>query len=66
MIMTLLIFYFLIDSAYSGYPAFSEVFISIYNAFIGIMLLLNYSILEQDINDDTYEQAYASMPIFYK
>ena len=64
--MTLLIFYFLIDSAFSGYPSFSEIFISIYNAFIGLMLLLYYSILEQDINSDTYTEAYDRLPVFYK
>ena len=58
LIMTLLIFFFMIDSAFSGQPSFSELFISLYNAFIGMIILVYYSIFEQDINSDMYPPAY--------
>ena len=66
LIMTLLLYFFMIDSAFSAYPGLSEPFIAVYNIVIGLVLVVYYSILEQDINDDHYEPAWKKLPLFYK
>jgi len=54
LIMTILMFLFITRSAYSGYPAFSEFFITMYNLLIGMYIIGYYGVWEQDINDDIY------------
>ena len=66
LIMTLILFFFMTESAFSAFPGLSEPFITVYNIIIGLVLVLYYSIFEQDINDDQYRPAFASLPIFYK
>jgi len=39
LIMTVLMFLYILRSAYSGYPAFSEFFITMYNLLIGMYLI---------------------------
>jgi hypothetical protein len=39
--MTLLLYYFMIDSAFSAFAGLSEPFIAIYNVIIGLVLI-NY------------------------
>lgn len=63
--MTLILFYFIIYSAFSGLPGVSESFITGYNSIIALYILMCYSIWDQDINSDTYPQAYALEPSFY-
>ena len=59
-------FCFMADSVFSAFPALSEAFITVYNIVIGLILVVYYSIFEQDINDDQYKPAFASLPIFYR
>ena len=64
--MTLLLYFFMIDSAFSALPGLSEPFIAVYNIVIGLALVVYYSIFEQDINDDQYKPAWKHLPLFYK
>ena len=64
--MTLLLYYFMIDSAFSAASGLSQPFITIYNVIIGLVLVVYFSIFEQDINDDLYQPAFQKLPIFYK
>ena len=66
LMMSLLLYYFMTDSAFSALAAFSDSFIGIYNILIGLCLVVYYSIFEQDINDDQYPPAYCKLPIYYK
>ncbi len=52
MAITLILFFFLIDSAYSGNMIISQIYYSLYNAFIAISLMVYFGLYEQDINDD--------------
>lgn len=66
LILTLLLFFFMIQSAFSAFPGLSEPFMSIYNIIIGLVLVCYYAVFEQDINDDLYPEIYPSLPLFYK
>lgn len=44
LIMTVLMFLYILRSAYSGYPAFSEFFITMYNLLIGMYLIGYYGV----------------------
>lgn len=66
LIMTLILFFFMIDSVFSAQPGLSDPFIAIYNIIIGLSLVVYYSVFEQDINDDQYSPAWAKLPSFYK
>ncbi len=64
--MTILMFLYLIKSQFSGYPAFSEFFISLYNLIIGMYIIGYYGVWEQDINDDLYPDVWEKLPLLYK
>ncbi len=66
LIMTLLLYFFMIDSAFSAFTGLSEPFIAVYNVVIGLVLVVYYAVFEQDINDDQYRPAYDLLPVFYK
>lgn len=55
--LTIILFCFMTSSAYSGLPGFSSTFIMVYNAFLCSAIIIYYSVLEQDINADTYPPA---------
>lgn len=50
--ITLIIYFYQIDSAFSGSFNFTQVFYVLYNSFFGISLLVNLGLYDQDINDD--------------
>lgn len=52
MIITVIIFLYLIDCAYSGSLIYTQLFYLLYNCFIGISMLVNYGLYDQDANDD--------------
>lgn len=56
----------MVDSAFSAMTALSDTFIGVYNIVIGLVLVMYFTIFEQDINDDQYPPAYRKLPIFYK
>ena len=64
--LAILSFCFIIDSAFSAMTALSDTFIGVYNIIIGLVLVLYFTIFEQDINDDQYPPAYDKLPVFYK
>jgi phospholipid-translocating ATPase len=66
LLMTVIMFLFITRSAYSGFPAFSEFFITMYNLVIGMYLIGYYGVWEQDINDDMYPDVWAKLPLLYK
>lgn len=66
LIMTALMFMFITRSAYSGFPAFSEFYITMYNLLIGMYLIGYYGIWEQDVNDDLYPDVWDKLPLLYK
>jgi hypothetical protein len=42
----------MIDSAFSGNLIYTELFYLLYNAFIGVAMMVSYGLFDQDINDD--------------
>ena len=66
LVMTLVLFFFMVESAFSAFPALSQPFITVYNILIGMVLVLYFSIFEQDINEDQYKPAHACLPAFYR
>lgn len=66
LIMTLLLYFYMIDSAFSAAPGLSQPFITIYNIIIGLALVVYYAVFEQDINDDLHPKIYPKLPTFYK
>lgn len=62
----MLLYFFMIDSAFSAASGLSEPFITIYNVIIGLVLVVYFSVFEQDINDDLHKPAFSKLPIFYK
>jgi hypothetical protein len=52
MTITLILFFYLIDSAYSGNMIISQIYYALYNAFIAVSLMVYFGLYEQDINDD--------------
>lgn len=64
--MTMLLYFYIIDSAFSAGTGLSEPFITIYNIIIGLVLVVYYAVFEQDINDDLFPQCYDKLPTFYK
>lgn len=64
--MTLVLYFFMIDSAFSALAGLSDSFIGVYNIIIGLCLVVYYSIFQQDINDDMYPPTYEKLPILYK
>lgn len=66
LMMTLLLYFFMIDSTFSAATGLSEPFITIYNIVIALVLVVYYTVFEQDINDDLFPPAWAKLPIFYQ
>jgi len=52
MIITWCIFFFAIDSAFSGVFNYTQLFYLVYNCFIAISPLVYFGLYGQDINDD--------------
>lgn len=52
MTITFVIYFFLIDSAFSGTFDYSVIFYLLFNSFIGVSMLVNYGLYDQDVNDD--------------
>ena len=64
--MTIVMFLFITRSAFSGFPAFSDFYIVMYNILIGIFLISYYGVWSQDINDDLHPNLWRKLPALYK
>ena len=65
-IMTIMMFLYILRSSYSGFPAFSEFYISMYNMLIGLIIVGYYGVWDQDVNDDIYPDVWHKLPNLYK
>lgn len=63
--ITLIIYFYQIDSAFSGSFNFTQVFYVLYNSFFGISLLVNLGLYDQDINDDLQLPIWNYLPEIY-
>ncbi len=61
-----MMFLYILRSSYSGFPAFSEFYISMYNMLIGLIIIGYYGVWDQDINDDVYPDVWHKLPNLYK
>lgn len=59
------IFLYLCDCAFSGTLVFTELFYMLYNCFIGISIMVNSALLDQDINDDLHPTLRPYLPRIY-
>lgn len=66
LMMSIMMFLYLLRCAYSGYPGFSEVFIVSYNMLIGIYIIGYYGIWAQDVNVDVHPNIWKKLPLLYK
>jgi phospholipid-translocating ATPase len=51
-IITFMMYFYLIQNAYSGSSAFTDMYLVLYNAFFGVAFSIYFALYEQDINDD--------------
>ena len=66
MVITLVIFLYMTDSLFSGNLIYTDIYYSLYNAFIGVSLLVNMGLFHQDINDDLEPEIWEHLPKIYK
>ena len=65
MAITVVIFLYLVDSAFSGTLVFTQLFYLLYNCFVGISMLVNSALFDQDINDDLHPALFPYLPKIY-
>ncbi len=66
MVITINIYLYMIDSAFSGNLIFTQLFYLLYNAFIGVSMMVSYGLFDQDINDDLEPFIWKYLPKLYK
>lgn len=65
MAITVIIFLYLLDCAFSGSLIFTQLFYLLYNCFIGVSMLVNYGLFDQDANDDLEPALWPHLPRLY-
>jgi len=65
MAVTVVIFLYLADSAFSGTLVFTQLFYLLYNCFVGISMLVNSALFDQDVNEDLRPALFPYLPKIY-
>jgi phospholipid-translocating ATPase len=65
MAITVIIYLYLFDCAFSGSLIFTQLFYLLYNSFIGVVMLVNYGLFDQDVNDDLEPAIWNHLPRLY-
>jgi hypothetical protein len=63
--ITFIMYFYLIQCGYSGTPAFSQMYLTLYNSLFGVALIIYFSLYEQDLNDDLDPHIWNILPKMY-